>query len=966
MELTIEGRKVTVDDKFRDLSPADKEATIEEIAGKMGVKPGASEGPGVVGEAGRIGAKGLIGAVAGLPALVGDYLTGRVAAPINTIARLAGYGIEEGKPYSETPEPKPYIDVGMPLSGAVSRVSEAAAGKIAPAPTSAEGRIGEALATGAIEALGGSGLFRVAGKIFSSLPEAAAAFEALAAGPKTQAAYGAAAAGGGQAAQESGVNPVVGTVAGLAAAAGGHAVGAGLRAAPGAVKSALDENLVRTVPAQEARAAQQLREAATDPEALKHNLMFGQSPELVPGSRPTLYEATGDIGIGQATRRARTAEEGFAAEAEARRGEQNLARRQEIQALGGAGDRDAVLTEFRRQRDALDQAQGFREGIAQTEADVAASRAGTTATPEEVGTALRSPMEASRRATAAEGGRLYDAIASEDVTVGTGRLKAAIGKDFRDIAENPLAPLERQVADLIKSYGQRIDFGKLQELRKRVAAESRNYTANDVTRRRFTVLKQAIDQAMDDGLARAVKDDPSLSQRLSAAAGGTGGERGEAGARAAGGGIPTGTPVAEAGAARPPVGGPGDVPGGPRISPVSETPAPRLSEAPPPAPPFEAPPGVAEPVDAALTRQQRAANAFWRDYKQRFGQEPILKGAATESGFKMTEAEIPRAAFRGGDRGAERIRALRAQGAPETALEQAAAYSFSQAAIREGAVNPALFRRWVRDHASALSEFSPQARRGFVSAADATATLERVTAERAAALKEFDNNAVGRVLGIRPEDLDKAIGSYLQRPSAAADLARAVQGNPAARDGLRRLTADWMTREFVKGNEIATAGNPAVSGPAFKTFLNRNRPAMTAIFGAEGVERMQNLADDISRSQRAMVVGKDPAGPGTAGDLAALAKGAGKASVMAVLSKVLGPKGVAAVGVGKTILGAMKLSGIASADELFARALLDPELARKLLTRGPAVKSPAFVKGLSATIVRSSLLGATRGNLGGT
>jgi hypothetical protein len=269
-------------------------------------------------------------------------------------------------------------------------------------------------------------------------------------------------------------------------------------------------------------------------------------------------------------------------------------------------------------------------------------------------------------------------------------------------------------------------------------------------------------------------------------------------------------------------------------------------------------------------------------------------------------------------------------------------------------VDPTAFRRWLNNHASAIAELPPGVRRGFQSAADAAATLERVTAERQAALRGFDQSTVGKVLGVPVADLEKTIKSYLETPSRAHEMANAVSGNKAAQEGLRRLTADFIVRQF-------TSASDDLSKAALTTWLKRNRPGMAAVFGNEGALRFQRLSDDIERSRKQLVTGKDPAGPGTAGDLASVAKSAAGATVMSLIAKALGPKGIAAAGIGKAILGNMKLAGMADVDALFARALLDPELARKLLTKAPAVKNQKFLKGLGATILRSSLLGAAYG-----
>jgi hypothetical protein len=139
---------------------------------------------------------------------------------------------------------------------------------------------------------------------------------------------------------------------------------------------------------------------------------------------------------------------------------------------------------------------------------------------------------------------------------------------------------------------------------------------------------------------------------------------------------------------------------------------------------------------------------------------------------------------------------------------------------------------------------------------------------------------------------------------------------------------------------------------------------LKTIYGAENARRFQRLVDDIERSRRLLTVGKDPAGPGTAGDIASMGKRAMGATVMSIISMGGGPKGVLIAGIAgaaKAIGAAMKTAGLQSVDEVLAQALLDPELARKLLTKAPALKNEKFRKGLGTTILRSSLAGMAYG-----
>jgi hypothetical protein len=896
--------EITRGDATYEVEAPDVPTAVRDLDTQLGVKAPA---PGTTVDDIGTGIKsgittGAISALPSIPALAYDVVRAPgqlVYRAADAIAGQLGYD----KHYEENLAPGGLFAA----SRAVGDFATKTADQLVDAPKSAGGKITRAVTGAGIEALGGSGVFKVlglAGRFFTNYDDAVAAaqaigvapakaiqavneagIEALAKQPVANAAYSAAAGGGGEIAEQQGAPPIVGALLGTAAAAGGHAAVRGGAAGVRAIGEQIDETLTRTPEIRDRKAAAALREAAKNPEALDEWARRGETGELVPGSKPTLYEAAGeDRGIGAEQRRQRMGNPVYKIEEEERRAAQNVARVEELKRLGGEGTPEEILTEFRKQRDEMDASTAAAERMAQDEAATAATRAGTAKTPEAVGTAIREPLVAAERAAKEEGGRLYDAIAAEGVTVGTGRLKAAVGKEFRDIPESPLSGDEKHFADLIKGYGGRLEFDLLQKLRSEVAGRARQFTLPDTVRRRFTLLKNAIDQAMDDGLAKALDADPSLMQRATANV----------------------------------------------------------------------------PIDDALTQQQRAANTHWREMKQTFGAEPvkpIVAKAPTASGFKMTEAKVPEAAFRPGNTGGEHLRALRAAGATDAALTEAAALSLQQTAIRDGVIDPGKFRNWVDRHLPAIRELPPAVQQRFSSASTATRALEAATTARKAALKEFDESAVGKALGIPVENLQKAISSYLENPNATNQLAAAVAGNPAAKEGLQRLAAENILGRFRSASDD-------LSKAALTTWIDRNMKQLKTIYGAENARRFQRLVDDIERSRRLLTVGKDPAGPGTAGDIASMGKRAMGATVMSIISMGGGPKGVLIAGIAgaaKAIGAAMKTAGLQSVDEVLAQALLDPELARKLLTKAPALKNEKFRKGLGTTILRSSLAGMAYG-----
>jgi hypothetical protein len=938
MQIRVEGVPVKVDDNFKNLSPEEQDKTVDEIAASEEFKKARPAPETTVDDIGtgiKSGiATGAVAAIPAIPAFAADLplLPGHIASSvIDWGAGKLGYDPKLHEQYSEK------FGEAMPASKAVGRWASGISDTyLADPPKSAGGKIARAVTSAGVEALAGSGVFKVAGlagKFFTNYDDAVAAAKALgvnpalsiqavkaaesaAKGPVAQTAYSAASGGGAEIAEQKGVNPLIGAALGLATAATGHAAVPAVRSGVRAAGEAIDETLTRTPEIRDRKAAEALRGAAKDPDKLDEWARSGETGELVQGSKPTLYEAVGeDRGIGALQREQRMGNPVYKIEEEERRAAQNVARVEELKRLGGEGTHEEILTEFRKQRDEMDARTAAAEQTAQGAAATAAQRAGTTRTAEEIGEAIRTPVAAVQRDVTEVGNKLYRDIEDQGVTVGTGRLKAAIGKAFQDFRENPLAGREREIADIVRGYGDRVDFKLLRELRKDVASRARNQNLPDAEIGRAKFLRKAIDRAMDDGLARALKEDPTVMQRAAASL--------DEEARR----------LAEAWNLAPPPQG--------RVPPPVST--------------------AVEPIDDALTEEYRAANRHWaQNVKQPYEAAPvkgIVAEAPTPSGFKMTEAQVPEAAFRPGNTGGEKIRAMRAAGATDDALSEAAALSLQQTAMRDGVIDPQKFRNWVDRHLPAIRELPPAVQQRFSSASTATRALEAATAARKAALKDFDESAVGKALGIPVENLQKAISSYLENPNATNQLAAAVANNPAAKAGLQRLAADNILGSFRNASDD-------LSKAALTTWIDRNMKQLKTIYGAENARRFQRLVDDIERSRRQMTVGKDPAGPGTAGDIAQMGKRAMGATVMSIISAGGGPKGLliaGVVGAGKAIGAALKTAGLQSVDEVLAQALLNPELARKLLTKAPALKNEKFLKGLGSTILRSSVAGMAYG-----
>lgn len=141
-------------------------------------------------------------------------------------------------------------------------------------------------------------------------------------------------------------------------------------------------------------AGQTLAENATNPEAVRARLNEGVD-EIIPGSRPTTFQATGDMGLGGLEREAATRDP---AAFLTRRAEQNTARTSVLESIQPQGSPSDVSAFFRAQLKALDDATQSTLDEAKGRAQAAAASIGGARSPDAAGEAILSRVEPQRQA----------------------------------------------------------------------------------------------------------------------------------------------------------------------------------------------------------------------------------------------------------------------------------------------------------------------------------------------------------------------------------------------------------------------------------------------------------------------------------------------------------------------------------------------------------------------------------------
>jgi hypothetical protein len=516
--------------------------------------------------------------------------------------------------------------------------------------------------------------------------------------------------------------------------------------------------------------------------------------------------------------------------------------------------------------------------------------------------------------------------------------------------------------------------------------------------RRITIVRNAVDSAMVDAAADAAKKDATLVAAGQKAPGETAGEKFAAQHENVAGSGGSGLGAHPEGAGTGPAAGQG-VNGGPDREAAgpgggsgrAATDSGVAAEATTLAKPAEAPaPALAPNFTASDRAALRDANAAYREYKQTWRDGPIgqvLASAQSPSGFKMPAAQVAKTLFRPGPQGATAADALiKAAGSPEEAakvLGDYPAYAFRRAAERDGVIDPNLADKWIAAHKDTLEKFPGMADR-FSTAAKATQIWQDAAAHTQDTIKAFQDSALGRYLSKSGEPVEPqvAMGKLFASPTGPADaraMVRAMSGNQAAADGLKRNLVDYLIQRTRATAEAGTTGEKEIAGAAFQKIAAdpKQMGVIRAVLGDEGAVNVTKIAKDIEMATRAWNATKIPASPGSAADTHALAQHLGQhpsvvgqviigeaaGEAAGHLLHVAGPAGSAlraAITVGTVVGQALRNAGMSRVDDLARQAVLQPELARLLLSKVQIKPGSPILKTLGQRIGQIGLSSAAQ------
>lgn len=734
-----------------------------------------------------------------------------------------------------------------------------------------------------------------------------------------------------------------------------------------AVQAARDFSEPFTQAGQERIAGRTIKNAADNPAAVADVLTNGPG-ELVPGSKPTTFQQTGDLGLGQLERRVRTQNPPQFIEREA---SQNAARQDAIGGVQAEGYPVSVAERFRSLRSSLEDNLDNEISASRQRADQTISKLGDGGTAEAHGAIMRGLAQSARDKAKVAERALWDTVDP------TGRMVMP-AKGIADLANSlergisgsakPISGEEKGIIDVAKGYGDSTPFREIMDLRSRVSAEmAAEKRANGFTPvySRLVQMRGAVETAIDHAVENhaaieeravangAIQPHQTMAARLTPERDALYGKS----RSAARSDIAVGDRADAVIGSRPVSAASGaEISDGGRYENASRNQGIQSN-----------PSGI--PLDTEAAARLKEASAATGARASTFDRGPVgdvLRPEGYGAGYRVPASAVPAKVFHPGPTGGEDARAfVKAVGERDAipALRDYAALSLRNAAARpDGTLDPAKINLWLSRHSDALAELPPAQRAQFASVAKAEEAVATAIANRKAQLSEADRSAAAKIMGLHDDgDVVRHVGSMLSGKTAARDMAQlatAARGDPATKDGLRRAVVEYVQSKMTSNAEAGNSGRPALKADQFQTFVRTKSDALAKIFSQEEIAVFHAVANDLQRANRSITATKLSGGSNTPQDVYAIGKGGhsvlgrlvAEAAAAGVGGTVGGLSGGAAGWLGSKVASAFRKAGLERIDHLVTEAMLDPPLARALLQKVPAKPDTGAAVPISARL----------------
>lgn len=367
---------------------------------------------------------------------------------------------------------------------------------------------------------------------------------------------------------------------------------------------------------------------------------------------------------------------------------------------------------------------------------------------------------------------------------------------------------------------------------------------------------------------------------------------------------------------------------------------------------------------SAVGRAFNAARQFSREISQRFEQGTVgrILGRMKDGGDAVNpELTLSGTVGRGGAQAkvaVDDFNAATGGDQSNAAVSDFLMRQFNDAAVRNGAVDPARAEGFIRANREVLEQFPVVSRaiqdamggQGAVDARIARSNIMRDNASRSPEAN-FVNSPMER-------EFDALLTDKNPGQAAARILRTAAKDkNGLSLDGVKGALSDYLIR---KASRVAKDGAETLSGRRLKEVLNDSRAggAIKRIMGKPGMSRLNRIADELVKAERA----------GEGGTLDGGILPDKPAAIISVIGRIIGARHGAALGGGSG--GSLQAANIASnrvqkilqgltvsrAERLLIDAVQDPELFAALLRDG---SRPQLAKQIETKL--SEWLAATGG-----
>jgi putative heme iron utilization protein len=710
----------------------------------------------------------------------------------------------------------------------------------------------------------------------------------------------------------------------------------------------------------------QLREGATAPQAAVAAMADAQP--IVPGSQPTTFQQTGDMGLGAMERGAAARDP---AAFNTRRADQNTARMNAFESVQPTGAPEQVAQTVRARMAEIDQQTQAAIDAATQEARSSTAAIGPGRTPEVAGDAVRQSIETARAAAKTRERALWTAVDPDGtLALQANQTRGQLADTLMNLPASAKRPEGEEAAiyNVIRSYGDVVPFSEMTALQSRLKTAMRTERLDNgesAAYRRLSQLNTSLENDLEAAIVGKVQQQEQAVARGEMDAMDTIAAKLQQEARsfldarqAATGEVSrTGTVGNATGAPRAFSGANGaEVPGSGRFA-GSQGDTGLPSD------------GLVPNFNAEALGRLRTARGATKTRAETFDNAtlaPIRKRPATTSPYDMPASAVPAKLFFPGAKSFDAINTYRAavgDGAALTALRDYAVDRLRRVAMREdGTLDPAKLASWRRSHADALRAF-PALDQQLANAGRVSEAMATVAAARRVAIDEAQQGAIAKLLRVEdPQDVTRVVGSLFGRADSVAQMMRlrsAIGDNAEALEGLRKAVADYMIDRFVSNTESGTTGLGTLKADQFQTFIAQNKAALgVAGFKQQELELFDNIAADLQQANRSITAVKLPGGSNTTQDvLAAKANDSPSITIAKAIAAASGTAGTAgfvaggpiaagAASIGGAIFAVLRQNGISKIDELLRDALLDPKLARTLMIKA----TPANAKIASITL----------------